>query len=101
MSRRGATLELAVLGLLHEQPMHGYELRKRLAGVLGASPGASTAVPIALDILRTSFKDEWSTWENELRSVMPTLGTDMKAEPEKALELEAEADVTLGLPKRV
>ena len=32
---------------------------------------------------------------------MPTLGTDMKAEPEKALELEAEADVTLGLPKRV
>lgn len=36
MSRRGATLELAVLGLLHEQPMHGYELRKRLAGVLGA-----------------------------------------------------------------
>lgn len=72
-----------------------------IAGVLGASPGASTAVPIALDILRTSFKDEWSTWENELRSVMPTLGTDMKAEPEKALELEAEADVTLGLPKRV
>ena len=36
MSRRGATLELAVLGLLQEQPMHGYELRKRLAGVLGA-----------------------------------------------------------------
>lgn len=36
MSRRGATLELAVLGLLHEQPMHGYELRKRLSGILGA-----------------------------------------------------------------
>lgn len=36
MSRRGATLELAVLGLLHEQPMHGYELRKRLSSILGA-----------------------------------------------------------------
>ncbi|TWE10314.1 PadR family transcriptional regulator [Rudaeicoccus suwonensis] len=36
MSRRGAILELAVLGLLHDQPLHGYELRKRLAGVLGA-----------------------------------------------------------------
>lgn len=36
MSRRGAILELAVLGLLHDQPMHGYELRKRLSGVLGA-----------------------------------------------------------------
>jgi DNA-binding PadR family transcriptional regulator len=29
-------LELAVLGLLCESPMHGYELRKRLATVLGA-----------------------------------------------------------------
>lgn len=36
MSRRGATLELAVLGLLHQAPMHGYELRKRLNAVLGA-----------------------------------------------------------------
>ena len=35
MARRGETLELAVLGLLHETPMHGYELRKQLNGVLG------------------------------------------------------------------
>jgi len=35
-SRKGAgVLELAVLGLLHETPMHGYELRKRLNTVLG------------------------------------------------------------------
>ena len=26
---------LAVLGLLHESPMHGYELRKRVTGLLG------------------------------------------------------------------
>src|SRR3954471_24964378 len=35
MTRRGETLELAVLGLLHERPMHGYELRKQLNVVLG------------------------------------------------------------------
>jgi DNA-binding PadR family transcriptional regulator len=29
-------LEFAVLGVLHEAPMHGYELRKRLTGLLGA-----------------------------------------------------------------
>lgn len=29
-------LELAILGLLHEGPMHGYELRKRLTTLLGA-----------------------------------------------------------------
>lgn len=29
-------LELAILGLLHDAPMHGYELRKRLSILLGA-----------------------------------------------------------------
>ena len=28
-------LEIAVLGLLNESPMHGYELRKRLSSLLG------------------------------------------------------------------
>src|SRR5258707_5788457 len=31
----GRMLEIAVLGLLNESPMHGYELRKRLANLLG------------------------------------------------------------------
>jgi len=35
-SQRSGVLELAVLGLLHETPTHGYELRKRLNSVLGA-----------------------------------------------------------------
>ena len=34
-ARRSSVLELAVLGLLSETPLHGYELRKRLSGVLG------------------------------------------------------------------
>jgi DNA-binding PadR family transcriptional regulator len=35
MRGKGGELELAVLGLLHESPMHGYELRKRLNALLG------------------------------------------------------------------
>jgi DNA-binding PadR family transcriptional regulator len=35
MARKAASLELAVLGLLHETPLHGYELRKRLNLLLG------------------------------------------------------------------
>jgi DNA-binding PadR family transcriptional regulator len=35
MAARGAALEMAVLGLLHDAPMHGYELRKQLIGLLG------------------------------------------------------------------
>ena len=34
--RRRALLDFAVLGLLHESPMHGYELRRRLNAALGA-----------------------------------------------------------------
>ncbi len=35
MANRGAALDMAVLGLLHESPMHGYELRKRVNALLG------------------------------------------------------------------
>ncbi len=34
-------LELAILGLLKEQELHGYELKKRLAETLGAGSGVS------------------------------------------------------------
>lgn len=37
MAGKGPTLEVAVLGLLHESPLHGYELRKRLNLLLGWS----------------------------------------------------------------
>jgi DNA-binding PadR family transcriptional regulator len=32
---RSSVLELAILGLLHQAPMHGYELRKQLNAMLG------------------------------------------------------------------
>jgi DNA-binding PadR family transcriptional regulator len=35
VSRRSGVLEFAILGLLRESPMHGYELRKRLNTSLG------------------------------------------------------------------
>ena len=35
LGRRGDVLELAVLGVLHEAPMHGYEIRKQLNSRLG------------------------------------------------------------------
>jgi malate dehydrogenase (quinone) len=49
-----------------------------MSGLLGASPGASTAVPIMLDLLRTCFPEQWSTaWEAALARAVPghTLAT--------------------------
>lgn len=34
--RKSSALELAILGLLQDSPLHGYELRKRLTGLIGA-----------------------------------------------------------------
>lgn len=45
-----------------------------IAGLLGASPGASTAVPIMLDLLQRCFPEQYSGWEPTLRELIPTLG---------------------------
>jgi len=57
VSRRSALLELAVLGLLHDSPMHGYELRKRLNAVLGAFRALSfgTLYPCLRDLVERGW----------------------------------------------
>ncbi len=51
--QRTGVLELAVLGILHETPMHGYELRKRLNSLLGAfrAFGYGSLYPALKDLL--------------------------------------------------
>jgi DNA-binding PadR family transcriptional regulator len=51
--QRSGVLELAILGLLHETPLHGYELRKRLNSVLGAfrAFGYGSLYPCLKDLL--------------------------------------------------
>ena len=63
MSRRGETIELAVLGLLHESPMHGYELRKRLNLMLGWGRVLSygSLYPALKKMLRGALIEETAT----------------------------------------
>ena len=63
MARRGETLELAVLGLLHTSPMHGYELRKQLNSVLGWSRLLSygSLYPALKKLLKAGWIEEDST----------------------------------------
>ncbi|WP_120298846.1 malate:quinone oxidoreductase [Gordonia phthalatica] len=45
-----------------------------MSGLLGASPGASTAVPIMVDLLGRCFPDQWAAgWEAALNSAIPGL----------------------------
>jgi malate dehydrogenase (quinone) len=52
-----------------------------IAGLLGASPGASTAAPIMLDVLGRCFPDRILDWEPKLREMIPSLGRELSADP--------------------
>jgi DNA-binding PadR family transcriptional regulator len=58
-SRRAALLEFAILGLLHEGPLHGYELRKRLTTALGIFRALSygSLYPALKDLLEAGLLD--------------------------------------------
>jgi DNA-binding PadR family transcriptional regulator len=68
MSRRSDVLELAVLGLLLDAPMHGYELRKQLNSLLGTIRALSygTLYPtlkalVAQGLIREAAGDDGTT----------------------------------------
>lgn len=70
-----------------------------IAGLLGASPGASTAVTAMLDVLQRCFPDRYRNWLPTLTEMVPSLGVTLSDEPAlyeelrawttKALELES------------
>ncbi|WP_239405323.1 malate dehydrogenase (quinone) [Frankia sp. Cj3] len=55
-----------------------------IAGVLGASPGASTAVPIMLDLLERCFPERYAAWQVALSEMIPTFGQRLSDKPELA-----------------
>jgi malate dehydrogenase (quinone) len=52
-----------------------------IAGLLGASPGASTAVPAMLDVMQRCFSDRYASWLPKLEEMVPSLGTELSDEP--------------------
>ncbi|WP_051574272.1 malate dehydrogenase (quinone) [Mycobacterium sp. URHB0044] len=53
-----------------------------LAGLLGASPGATTAIPAMLDVMERCFGKQFATtWRPRLLEIIPSLGTKLSDEP--------------------
>lgn len=52
-----------------------------IAGLLGGSPGASTAVPIMLDVLAGCFAGRYQSWLPRLKEMVPSLGARLSDEP--------------------
>lgn len=59
-----------------------------IAGLLGASPGASTAAPIMLSLLEKVFKDKVATpaWQEKIRQIVPSYGTRLNDSPAKVYQ---------------
>ncbi|MGI8484819.1 MAG: malate:quinone oxidoreductase [Thermomicrobiales bacterium] len=68
-----------------------------IAGLMGASPGASTAVPIMLNVLERCFPKEYPDWQPRLKELIPTLGVTLNTEPALLQEIHAATSKTLGL----
>jgi malate dehydrogenase (quinone) len=68
-----------------------------IAGLLGASPGASTAVPIMLSLIEKCFPDRMQAWRPAIVEMVPTFGTPLSPNPKLAKKTMARTAKALGI----
>jgi malate dehydrogenase (quinone) len=71
-----------------------------IAGLLGASPGASTAVPAMLEVMQRCFPEEYRGWEPRIKEMVPSLGSKLSEEPRLFTEIWEHGSKVLGLGTR-
>ncbi|MFD2256204.1 malate:quinone oxidoreductase [Luteolibacter algae] len=68
-----------------------------LAALLGASPGASTAVDVMVEIIEKCFPERLEDWKPSLKKMIPSYGHSLSAEPDLYRSIREESDLTLQL----
>jgi malate dehydrogenase (quinone) len=86
---KGGTLEFGTTVLTAEDGS--------VAGLLGASPGASTAVPAMLEVMERCFADRYGSWQPKLKEMIPSLGTKLSENPALFSEVWNWGTKVLGL----
>ena len=71
-----------------------------IAGLLGASPGASTAVPAMLEVMQRCFPKRYQSWQPKLTEMVPSLGVKLSDEPKLFEQVWAHGTEVLGLGSR-
>ncbi len=71
-----------------------------IAALLGASPGASTAAPIMLQVLEKVFAQKVATpeWQAKIREIVPSYGTKLNDDPDRVARAWADTSAQLRLP---
>ncbi|MET4583682.1 malate dehydrogenase (quinone) [Conyzicola nivalis] len=70
-----------------------------IAGLLGASPGASTAAPIMLGLIEKCFPEHIDNWRPRLEAMVPSFGTQLSDDPKLADEIMTATASTLRIPR--
>ncbi|OZB93645.1 malate dehydrogenase (quinone) [Paenibacillus sp. XY044] len=68
-----------------------------VAALLGASPGASTAVSVMLEVIEKCFPQHAKAWEPKIREMIPSYGAPLMKNPGLIREIHTSTARTLGL----
>ncbi|RLV54633.1 malate dehydrogenase (quinone) [Aeromicrobium phragmitis] len=68
-----------------------------IAGLLGASPGASTSVAAMLDVIERCFGSQLEAWKPKLKEMVPSYGVSLPENPSLLADLRSWTDRTLKL----
>ncbi|WP_078432144.1 malate:quinone oxidoreductase [Metabacillus halosaccharovorans] len=68
-----------------------------IAALLGASPGASTAVHVMLEVLTKCFPEHINEWEPKIKQMIPSYGKSLLENPALLHQIHTSTAQTLGL----
>ncbi|AUX93181.1 malate dehydrogenase (quinone) [Mixta gaviniae] len=73
--------------------------QKTLAALLGASPGASTAAPISINVIKKLFPEQFNSpeWQSKLHEVVPSYGKTLNGDVALTQQVWNETAATLKL----
>ncbi|MFE4110888.1 MULTISPECIES: malate dehydrogenase (quinone) [Kosakonia] len=75
--------------------------QKTISALLGASPGASTAAPITLNVLKKMFPEQFNSpqWQSKIRDIVPSYGQEMNGNVALTQKVWDDTAATLQLTK--
>lgn len=68
-----------------------------IAALLGASPGASTAVQVMLEVLERCFPQHMNEWEPKIKEMVPSYGVSLAENPQMFERIHTATEQALGL----
>lgn len=71
-----------------------------VAALLGASPGASTAVHVMLEVLEKCFPQHMEEWQPKIKEMIPSYGVSLAENPELYQEIYDSTTEVLGLGEK-